>query len=388
MQNKLENGMVFKNYKELCAFMEWKVQSGKSKQLQHKDLERMCKYHKEGNKYIIDEVFEKAKKKEDKRKGNSGKSMNSRGNNKVIYTDDLKISILSLLINDAQTKNPYNVVGEGNHIYGRFYLYSALGLTNVNYKTLSKNQRQYSAFKEIDINVVKEFFTTTDKALSRNVANSINSLQSMKLIDCTTDCVMVSFNEDKLDENGNPIYKKCVDYDEYGEMIEVEYKEQLSTKPIMCSEKDRLAILLIQREEMEKLNCNNEFEIIYRDLYKRWVANYTKRIRAEVKGMENFRYCYKSFQFLFNADPIIRYLQSLDYNVGDTILYRKTLNEKFGDTVVKNSKVRIKNAEKREDDKYEYRLYDNFIDNIDSIKKDVINLCAKDIRATIYKKKK
>ena len=49
---------IYKNYKELCGAMGWMVASGCSKKSQFKDLERYCKYHKEGQKIVIDEIFE------------------------------------------------------------------------------------------------------------------------------------------------------------------------------------------------------------------------------------------------------------------------------------------------------------------------------------------
>ena len=49
---------IYKNYKELCGAMGWMVASGCSKKSQFKDLERYCKYHKEGQKIVVDEVFE------------------------------------------------------------------------------------------------------------------------------------------------------------------------------------------------------------------------------------------------------------------------------------------------------------------------------------------
>ena len=49
---------TYKNYKELCSAMEWKVVSGNSKIKQIKELESMCKYHKEGQKIIIEEIFD------------------------------------------------------------------------------------------------------------------------------------------------------------------------------------------------------------------------------------------------------------------------------------------------------------------------------------------
>lgn len=59
----LEIKQVVKNYKELCNILNEKVKGGKSKQLQLKDFERYFKYHKEGNKFIIDQIYNKPKKK-------------------------------------------------------------------------------------------------------------------------------------------------------------------------------------------------------------------------------------------------------------------------------------------------------------------------------------
>ena len=48
----------YKNYKAICEAMGWEITSGNSKKKQMKDLNNLCNYHKEGNKFIIDEVFE------------------------------------------------------------------------------------------------------------------------------------------------------------------------------------------------------------------------------------------------------------------------------------------------------------------------------------------
>lgn len=53
----LFEGLIIKNYKELCSILEIKVEAGNSKKAQLKELERFIKYHKEGNKFIIDEVY-------------------------------------------------------------------------------------------------------------------------------------------------------------------------------------------------------------------------------------------------------------------------------------------------------------------------------------------
>ena len=64
---KIENlheGMVIKNYKELCKLLEINVSSGNGKIAQVKNLGTYCKYHKEGYKIIIDEIYKERKKRE------------------------------------------------------------------------------------------------------------------------------------------------------------------------------------------------------------------------------------------------------------------------------------------------------------------------------------
>ena len=78
---KIENlteGMVLKNYKHLCEVLGIKyTKSADSKKAQLKEFERFVKYKKDGNKFIIEEIFKTPKEKID----NRGKSQGSRGNN-------------------------------------------------------------------------------------------------------------------------------------------------------------------------------------------------------------------------------------------------------------------------------------------------------------------
>ena len=63
---------IYKNYKELCAALGWKITSGDAKKRQIEHLSSFCKYQKEGNKYVITEIFAEQKEIEDKRKNNKG----------------------------------------------------------------------------------------------------------------------------------------------------------------------------------------------------------------------------------------------------------------------------------------------------------------------------
>ena len=61
---------TYKNYKELCKAMGWKITNGSGKKRHLKLLNSLCKYHKEGNKFVIDEVFENPIPIKDGRVGN------------------------------------------------------------------------------------------------------------------------------------------------------------------------------------------------------------------------------------------------------------------------------------------------------------------------------
>lgn len=63
----LHEGMVIKNYKELCKLLGIKEQGGSSKKIQFKELDRYCSYHKDGHKIIIDKIYNEIKDKVDKR---------------------------------------------------------------------------------------------------------------------------------------------------------------------------------------------------------------------------------------------------------------------------------------------------------------------------------
>ena len=59
---------TYKNYKEVCKAMGWKTTGGNIKKKNLQVLDSLCKYHKEGNKFIIEEIYDKPKEIIDKRK--------------------------------------------------------------------------------------------------------------------------------------------------------------------------------------------------------------------------------------------------------------------------------------------------------------------------------
>ena len=95
---------IYKNWRELCEELGWDTKGGNYKKAKLKELDTLCKYHKEGNKIVIDEIYEVAKEKVDGRANNknnghstkSTKEDDGRRNKNAIYKelDDIILNYL------------------------------------------------------------------------------------------------------------------------------------------------------------------------------------------------------------------------------------------------------------------------------------------------------
>lgn len=68
----LEVGQIFKNYKEMCEVLGLEVSTSNSKKAQFKELDRHCKFKKDGHKIYIEEVYSKPTPKVETRGNRNG----------------------------------------------------------------------------------------------------------------------------------------------------------------------------------------------------------------------------------------------------------------------------------------------------------------------------
>ena len=85
--NKLNIGMVVKNYKELCSLLSQEVKTGNSKKYQLEDFKCYFDWEKSGQKFIISDIYDTPLTKEDKRK---------LGNNSI-YVQCIEVILLQFL---------------------------------------------------------------------------------------------------------------------------------------------------------------------------------------------------------------------------------------------------------------------------------------------------
>lgn len=93
----LENikvGITYKNYKSLCEILNEPIKTGKSKQLQLEDWNRYFNYNKNGNKFVVTEIFDTPKQKVTTHSTKCKKSVDNRtnngGNNTSIISDYMR----------------------------------------------------------------------------------------------------------------------------------------------------------------------------------------------------------------------------------------------------------------------------------------------------------
>ena len=114
---------IYKNYKSLCEAMDWKTTGGDTKVKNLKILDSICKYHKEGQKFVIEEIYEEPKEIERK--------------SSISYLEELKRLIMFYMYN-------YTNRTDGTCYPTLSQLAKACCLVNDNYATCKKFQEATS----------------------------------------------------------------------------------------------------------------------------------------------------------------------------------------------------------------------------------------------------
>ena len=103
----LKVGQVIKNYKVLCELLGQEIKTSNSKKSQLKEWERYFRYHKEGQKIIIDEIFKIPLSIEDGRtnanklrSGNNNHSWKEYNNLNILYDEMNNYGVYKITLND------------------------------------------------------------------------------------------------------------------------------------------------------------------------------------------------------------------------------------------------------------------------------------------------
>ena len=253
---KLKPGDIIKNYKELCLILELPVLAGNSKKYQLKNLNCYFDYKKDGQKFIITEVYSSPKEKENKKLENS------------IYLKYIQIILMDLLVNRMDNKLSYST--------NKKQLCVDLGMVNDKYKRnaifqINKNISEYG-ITEFDL---EAFYNKCNSRLTDILEASLRSLNNRRLIDCIKiNTVMVKNNENGINfiKPDDLILSQILDV-EYQTLQEMGY-ESIDQVKAMHRMKDFYTIRNKKANELYGwFGIQEQYHIIYREDHIRETLN-------------------------------------------------------------------------------------------------------------------
>lgn len=302
---QLKVGQEFKSYRAVCEILGEKQKGGTSKNAQLKEWSRYFNHRKDGNKWVITEIYGNPLDKYDARSLLSGGSD---------YTEDLQTLILMLV---ELTGNENNLVITRNN------LIMQLGLVNSNYKVGKHYPLGIERLLNVEPEVVLDFFTSTDRNLKRIIESALNKLDKKSLIRWRGARVLKFIGE----EETRTATKK---EDEY--------------------------ILESERRIMEKLNCNNEGEIFARGLSQ----TYYNQVMMTLNNDYNLHieYYFRAYEIIFSKRSVQRELNKLPLD--ERIMVANRLNNNLKNNLCTNAKNRHRRVFKKiENEKKEWKENEN-----------------------------
>ena len=272
---KIKAGMIIKNYKELCSLLNINVTTGKARILQLMEFERYVKYHKIGNKFVIDEVFELEKEKIDKRKAKDKVSNNN------MYSKDIQALIIDLL---AQSKD--------NQLYLSVNaLMRKLEMVNDNYATGRRHVPKLSEITEVPQEYCYDFYNNINIKLRDKLETALKGLRNRALViwnHSITVCIREA--QPELNELGK---------------IKVDKNNRVVMKVIQthreASKIEKELILETEKKVLIKNDCTS--------LQQAYLSGKWKIFKDEVNSIllekANIEYYYTSYNVVYNHPHIL-----------------------------------------------------------------------------------
>ena len=375
MKQELREGLIIKNYKVLCEeYLDVKPTKGACRKYHFKELERYCDYHKEGQKIIIDKVFECVKEKIDMR----GKQ----DNNTAPYVENIKLNIIGELLTKGTN---------GKYVVGKGVLLRNVGLTNINYSYCKRRQNKLATYLEINKEIVNDYYNSVDSMLLGNLEKALKDLSNQKIIQYNTTLMLCK------NIITNITYEHTTRIDEFDEEIEI-------VKPIVQSDviyveatdEERSIILEVENDILKEMNEKRLTDIILKGKSKEYYSRCYKEIRKNIKDI-NFYFQAYDIIYLFNN--LVEYLEKNGYEDWSSELSRnqsEIINTGAMNKIINNATKRQEKAIKenskgfgiKHDEKIRIRIDENYIPTYKKINKSIIDINSKNIKEEVKKSTK
>lgn len=321
--DKLQAGKTFKNYKELCKELEIPVKGGKGKQYQLEDLKRYCKYKKEGHKFIIEEVYDKPK----------------------IKNNESFIRLIELLLLDLLAQKDDQRI-----ITTKDQLLRQMNMINQNYIYGKKSIPKLAEYIDVNRAIVYDFFNTSDSSFRSTIERALKSLFDRRSI----------------------FYKRII-------MI----KRNNKFKHEIANTKEEEFIISCESKTLEEMGFDKVSEVISQgkwDLFKYRVNDLIKKNKEF-----NIEYYYLAYDITLNQTGILKsYNNILELILKDMKRneYKNKLNKKVIERFLQNAKIRQEKAKINKsynNNILENRKKDNYISDTEKLLYLLIKPDAEDI---------
>lgn len=345
--SKLFIGLVIMNYRELCVLLNIKETGGTAKKAQLKEMERYFNYTKNGNKFIITEIYDKPLEKTDKR-------------NDTIYGQYIEKLILDLLVNQENENNKYTLNFSANK------LFEYLNMINKNYSYCLENKQKLAVYLEMDKAYIKDFYNNTYSKLTATLEGALKRLSNKMLI----------------------FWSKVITVSRYENIVENGIVTSRIEVHNIASNSEANYIIQIEKQVSELMGCKTKREIILMDKLK----EFNKNVIALIKENDSdFNYYYRSYNINFN-----NYVQKEQKQLEMILSNNERTKLKIGlnDTLVDNYKQSNETRYQYHLDNKKYigkspykseqiKVSANYIKNDNTLVDTVINYKTKDITDNI-----
>ncbi len=292
-------GMVIKNYKELCKILNEEAKTGKAKQLQLKNWKRYFDWEKDGQKFIIVDIYDTPLPKEDlRRKGNNS-----------IYKNYIELILLQYLSKQEGYRKTFTK---------RNWL-ELLGMINSKYGKEPKMK-----LKQLDYCIndqeITLFYIRSNKKLERVLHDALSNLQREKLIIVEYETVIVS-----VDERGKEHRFIANDYQK---------------KKILQTER------YILKNVMQ-----------YKNMFYVYIKNksneYYNKVNEKLYELYGWKYYYKQIKIIYDQPNIADAIPAKE-----VMLQKEILNSKIVEFLNENAKNVYEKKEKEYEDALDEYLND------------------------------
>lgn len=268
--SNLHTGMILKNYKELCQVLEIEAtkKANNSRLAQFKELERYCKYHKDGHKIIIDEIYSKELEKVDKRRD---------GNNNH-QAKCIRYLLLNLL-------SQYKISNDEVIGFSKGLMLRKLYMTNQNYVTAKTLRKKYAEALAVEEMAVNECFDYIENSSISAIRRAITTLKSQSVLG-------YKYSFSWVDRKGYVHH---------------------------CSTIEENAIHMMETDVMEEMNIRNKQKIWEFGRWEEFKRKVTIKLIEEFKDLfPQINYYFYSFHFNYNYESIQKHMRYMEQRQGIT----------------------------------------------------------------------